>query len=490
MAMIDVQNLTFAYDGTYDTIFEEVSFRIDTDWKLGFTGRNGRGKTTFLRLLLGELDSGGSILSPVSFDYFPFSVPDPQQETLELLHGIAPSAEDWEIFRELSLLHVDADVLYRPFHTLSNGEQTKVLLSALFLKEENFLLIDEPTNHLDLEGRETVAGYLKRKKGFILVSHDRAFLDACIDHVLSINRKDIVIRKGNFSSWLQEKERQDQLEIQQNRQLKQEIGRLAESAKRTDSWSRQVEKTKKGSFDSGYIGHKAAKMMKHSQVTLARKEKAIEEKSKLMKNLELDEVLRLHPLSYHGKRLAEARDLSIGWNGQSLFSPLSFSILQGQRISLQGPNGSGKSSLFKLFLGESIPHTGSLTLSSGLRISYTPQDPSFLSGPLSEFEAQRQLDIPLFRSILRKMDFSRLQFEKPMETYSAGQKKKVLLAASLSTPAHLYLWDEPLNYVDVLSRIQIENLLMECPVSLLFVEHDRTFSEKVATDIIRLQKYA
>jgi len=98
-------------------------------------------------------------------------------------------------------------VLERPFSTLSFGERTKVMLAALFLKKNNFLLIDEPTNHLDMEGRAALADYLRTKKGFILVSHDRAFLDQCIDHVLSINRADIEVMKGNYTTWRENKDR-------------------------------------------------------------------------------------------------------------------------------------------------------------------------------------------------------------------------------------------------------------------------------------------
>ena len=110
------------------------------------------------------------------------------QFTNEIFFEIAPAAEEWELMRELSYLDIEADVLYRPFETLSNGEQTKVLLAALFCNEGHFLLIDEPTNHLDVKAREIVAAYLKKKKGFILVFHDRRFLDGCVDHILSLKR--------------------------------------------------------------------------------------------------------------------------------------------------------------------------------------------------------------------------------------------------------------------------------------------------------------
>lgn len=193
MSRISVNHLTFYYDGSYDNIFEDVSFQIDTDWKLGFIARNGRGKTTFLNLLLGKYEYNGSIATDVEFDYFPFAVPDKSKNTLEVIEEIFPEYEFWKVCRELTLLQVDTDVFYRPFDTLSNGEQTKVMLSVLFARENNFLLIDEPTNHLDMEAREAVGSYLNGKKGFILVSHDRTFLDRCIDHVLTINRADIEV---------------------------------------------------------------------------------------------------------------------------------------------------------------------------------------------------------------------------------------------------------------------------------------------------------
>lgn len=167
MSLINVSNLTFAYEGSYDNIFENISFQIDTDWKLGFTGRNGRGKTTFLNLLLGKYEYNGRISANISFEYFPFDIIDQETDTINVIDHICPDCLSWELMRELSLLQVAEDVLHRPFATLSNGEQTKVLLAALFLKENSFLLIDEPTNHLDMQARKIVSNYLGSKRGFI-----------------------------------------------------------------------------------------------------------------------------------------------------------------------------------------------------------------------------------------------------------------------------------------------------------------------------------
>lgn len=278
MSLIQVSHLTFCYEGSYDPVFENVSFELDTDWKLGFIGRNGQGKTTFLRLLLGCYEYEGSISSSVAFDYFPFEVPDPKEMTIEIAQRRSPDLELWKFKRELGLLKLSEDALYRPFYTLSNGEQTKVLLALLFLQEDNFLLLDEPTNHLDQKAKEEIVRYLKGKKGFILVSHDRVLLDQCVDHVLSINRANIAVQKGNFSSWQHNKEMQDRYEREQDARLKKEIKRMDTAARRTANWSDQVEKSKKGAADKGYVGHKAAKMMQRAKNVERRQQQAIEEK--------------------------------------------------------------------------------------------------------------------------------------------------------------------------------------------------------------------
>ena len=239
-----MEDLTFSYPSSPDFVFEYVSFQIDTDWKLGFVGRNGRGKTTFLNLLLGKYEYRGTIQSSVEFDYFPYPVPHGERLAAEVLEEICPQAQEWELLRELSYLEMDGDALWRPFHSRSNGEQTKLLLAALFLNEGHFLLIDEPTNHLDLAAREAVSAYLKRKRGYILVSHDRCFLDGCVDHILSINRTNIEVQSGNFSAWLSNFEQQQQSELAQNQRLQKDIKRLQQSSRRTSAWSDQVEALK------------------------------------------------------------------------------------------------------------------------------------------------------------------------------------------------------------------------------------------------------
>lgn len=486
MSMIKVENLSFSYPSSYENIFENVNFQIDTDWKLGFVGRNGRGKTTFLNLLLNKYEYSGKIISSAEFDYFPYIVEDKAELTENILQKICPVAEEWEIMRELSYLEVDADVLWRPFETLSNGEQTKVLLAALFLNEEHFLLIDEPTNHLDVKAREIVSKYLKKKRGFILVSHDRRFLDGCVDHILSLNKANIEVQNGNFSSWMENFERQQNSELAQSERLQKDIKRLKQSARRSAVWSDRVEATKAGAYDKGYVGHKAAKMMKRAKTIEARQQSSIEQKSVLLKNFETAENLKISPLSYHANTLVSFSDVAVYYNGNRVCESVSFSVQQGDRIVLDGKNGSGKSSLLKLLNGEDIEHSGTVTIGSGLVISYVPQDTSHLNGALSDFAYENRIDESLFKAILQKMNFNKTQFDKSIKDFSDGQKKKVLIAKSLCEHAHLYVWDEPLNFIDIYSRMQIENLIKEFAPTMIFVEHDSAFRDMISTKQVKL----
>lgn len=492
MSLIKVEGLTFGYEGSYDKIFDGASFQLDTGWKLGLTGRNGRGKTTFLRLLMGQYGYSGKIITEknLTFQYFPYDVKNPELTVTEAIEEVmAGDYEEWRMLLEMNRLGVKAAVLRQPFKTLSSGERTKLLLAALFIKENPFLLIDEPTNHLDRGGREQVAEYLNSKKGFILVSHDRDFLDGCIDHVLSINRANIEVCQGNFSSWMENKRLEDEYEIEQNLKLKKEIKRLTETAREKAKWSDKIEATKIGNHvaDRGRIGHLAAKMMKRSKAIEGRQERAIEEKSRLMKNLELVGDLKLQPLTHHAKSLAELENVSLFYGQRCVVEGLSFSLEPGERIALVGVNGSGKSSIVKLLCGQEISHTGKLRVASGLIISYVSQETDHLFGTLEDYADSFNIDKALFMTILRKLDFPRVQFDKNMEDYSGGQKKKVLIARSLCEKAHLYIWDEPLNFIDVISRMQIESLLKTFRPTMVFIEHDRAFCTSIATRTVNLK---
>ncbi len=524
MAQLNVSDLTFAYEGSFDNIFEKVSFSIDTDWKLGFIGRNGKGKTTFLRILLGGLEYEGSISTSTVFDYFPYELgdDDPEKCASELFDKWKADVENWRVLVELSELNIDPEVLYRPIKTLSFGERTKVMLAVLFAGDNEFLLIDEPTNHLDAQSRESVKAYLKKKKGFILVSHDRDLLDAVIDHVLVLNRESIEVQTGNFSSWWENKEKADAFAKAENEKHLKEIGKLKEAADRASRWAEKNENTKIG-FDPvkepernistrAYIGAKTKKMQSRVKSFENRIDREIEEKEGLLNDIENVKDLKVMPLEYYKERLIECRDFSLKYQGTdaNVLSGLTFECKQGERAFLRGENGCGKSSLIKAILMKAsgyntdrdefrlkefgmkasdvdkIETQGTLNVGANLKISYINQDTSHLKGNLKDYSKYRGLDYTLLLALLNQLDFNKVQYSKNMEDFSEGQKKKVLIASSLLTQAHLYIWDEPLNYIDVFSRMQIEKLIETYAPTMLIVEHDVRFTEKISTKIIDL----
>lgn len=387
------------------------------------------------------------------------------------------------------------DVLYRPFFTLSGGEQTKLLLGALFCQEEGFLLIDEPTNHLDGQGRETVARYLKGKSGFVLVSHDRDFLDGCVDHILALNPTGPELQAGNFSSWWENKQRRDQFELEQNQTLKKEIKKLNQSARRTREWADRAEGAKIG-FDPRTTeksigrrpaqGAKAKKRMARAKDTLEKTQRKIRQKEALLQDLETAAPLKLTPLPWRGGRLMLLHQVQLFYGKEPVCRPLDLELCPGDRVAVVGANGSGKSTLLKLLQGQNIQREGLFRCSPELKVSYLPQDCSGLSGFPEDLAEQWGIDKTKFFTLLKKLDLTPDTWQRPMEGYSLGQKKKVMLAASLCENAHLYLWDEPLNYIDLWSRMQIEQLILESCPTIVFVEHDRAFCRKLATKTLRL----
>lgn len=493
---ISIRNLGFTYDGSPEPVFTDASAELDSSWRLGLVGRNGRGKTTLLSLMAGKYPYQGTIVLPLTPVYYPYPVADPTLPALSIMEAAGGGAPVWRLLKEAELLALSREAISRPFHTLSKGEQTKALLCALFARQDAYPLIDEPTNHLDIHGRELVAAYLSRKDGFLLVSHDRAFLNACVDHVLALNKTGFQVVRGSYDVWQEQFDRQNDFERKRNDSLRKDAARLADSARKAVQWSQRGEKGKfhvlesqTAAPDRGYIGARSAAMMKRAQNTVKRRERALAETESLLQNIEYTGELRLRTLEHPKAELLSVKDGFVVYGDRTICGPLHFSIRQGDRVALSGGNGSGKSSVLRTLCGQSNALRGTIRLASGLVISRVPQETDGLTGSLRDLIRREELDETLFKAILRNMDFSREQFDRDLSAYSQGQKKKVLLAAGLCRPAHLYLWDEPLNYIDVFSRRQVEELILDFQPTLLLVEHDRRFLDRVCNrEEIKLQK--
>lgn len=245
MSSIKISNLSFRYEDSSDNIFNNLNLDLDNSWHLGLVGRNGRGKTTFLKLLNRKLLGRGKIQTKLNFSYYPISINDPKDITLYELQNEV-QFEQWELERELNLLGADPNLIWQPFNSLSGGEQTKILLALSFTDQNLFPLIDEPTNHLDEASRKEVSDYLRvHHQGYIVVSHDRDFLNQVTDHILAIENTEIHLYQGNFATYEEVKAERDEFNREKNQKLAGEIGNLHRQKEQFYHWAQKIEAKKK-----------------------------------------------------------------------------------------------------------------------------------------------------------------------------------------------------------------------------------------------------
>lgn len=527
MSTINFNSMTFYYRDSAEKVFDNLNLNIDTNWNLGLVGKNGRGKTTLMNLINRKLiPVKGEIHSDVKTFYFPF-IPDSNETiTFNLIKESIAPFNFWErkmeelskksdnesikefgeilekyqsaggynidsmIEKEFSEMKMSNDLLYREFITLSGGEQTRALIISLFLKTDSFPLIDEPTDHLDMNGRMILGEYLSGKSGFILVSHDRNFLDICVDHILSINKSDVRINKGNYSQWKYNMEIEEEFELRKNENLKREIKSLEAAAKKRRMWSNAKEKEIIGATtikpDKGYLSHKSAKLMKRALHIESRIEGKLEEKKSLLKNLEDKRKLKIESKSKTKEKLLSISNATLKFDNKIVFEDISFDVLRGERIALLGNNGSGKTSLLKGILKELNLTSGSIYLPNYISVSYSRQNPLWDKGLLRDHLKNENIDETKFRKIMGVMGAWGEIFERPLETFSRGELKKVELCRSFIEPGNLLIWDEPMNYLDIMSREQIEEVILEYEPTMLFTEHDMKFVENIATSVVSL----
>lgn len=498
MSNIKIENLSFRYEDASDNIFNNLNLDLDSLWKLGLVGRNGRGKTTFLNLLRDKLQGLGQIQTKLNFSYFPVEINNLENITLHELQDQV-SFEQWELERELNLMNADPNLLWQPFNTLSGGEQTKVLLALSFTDKDSFPLIDEPTNHLDEDSRRQIAEYLKKHdRGYIVVSHDRDFLNQVTDHILAIENTEIHLYQGNYASYEDTKNKRDEFNREKNTKLKGEISSLNEKSVRFNNWSDSLEAKKYAGHKTQYIinrrsrinkaalGHASEKMMRKAINVDHRIDRRIQEKKVLMTNIEdvPDLTMNFQP-SYHHV-LLETQHLSLKFQEKRLFQDLNLVIQNHGIVTLEGKNGSGKSTFLKMLLGKNFDYSGKFKFANGLSISYLPQDFTKYTGTLKDFAEEQKISYEKLLNNLKKMGFTRKSFSTKIEEMSMGQKKRVTLAKSLVEPASLYLWDEPANYLDVFNQDQLIKVLRNINPAMLLIEHDQYFIEKVADKRVKI----
>lgn len=525
MSKITINKMGYYYDDFYHPVYEDINLVIKTDWKLGLIGRNGRGKTTLLRLLKGEIEpTSGNINVPVEVEYFPYKndcgytlTRDIIKENVGKLKSMEDTMEEIinqndearfdeysnlqeqyleldgyemesKILKEMDDMQLDKALLDREFSTLSGGEKTRVMLLTLFLRKKSFVLLDEPTNHLDEAGKEAVTAYLQKKKGFIVVSHDRAFLDRVIDHVLSINKKDITVEKGNYTSWKQNKDKKEEFELRTRERLEEEIAQLERSAKCSRTWANI------GNMQSyQHAGHGRANgvetYMKQAKRSENRMQDNIEQKKQLLQNYEEVKPLVMEQKDdIEEKNLIRIKELSFRYaeDAKQIIKGFNFEVNAGERIWVKGPNGAGKSTLLKI-LSKALPHEA-IDYAEGLKMAMVAQEPAWKTGYIQEgFE--NTAGNMIYEKFLELCDYFELPenfLERPLETYSSGELKKINVARALAEENHIILFDEPLNYMDTYFSEQLEKAILEYQPTMIFVEHDSYFGKAIATKTIQL----
>ncbi len=525
MSTISFNNISFQHTSSPELLFDRISFHLHAEWKTAVVGRNGRGKSTLLQLISGELKpNSGTIESTVRTVLFNEQVTDTDRKTFDVIkQWIAPYAE-WEhamekmltlgdersllryhelfdrftqhrgytidglIRKECGEIGLTERMLDQSFSTLSGGEQTRAIIAALFLKQDAFPLLDEPTNHLDMEGRELLAEYLSGKNGFIVVSHDRYFLDKCCDHVLAVNKNDIRIFQGNYSSWREQLEMEEASETARKENLEKEIASLERAASQRRAWSFVTEKEKHKAADSGFVSHKAAKVMKRALSIERRMNAHIESKRSLLKNRETVRPLTIHSIDRSSEILLSMEDAGMRIGEAVLFDRFSLTLRKGERVAVIGPNGCGKSTLLRVIRKELPLHRGRFRLAAASP-AHSYQIPLWNSGRLRDILRAEGIDETRFRIVMGTFSVSGEIFDRPLETFSFGERKKVDLCRSILMPNDLLVWDEPVNYIDIESKEQIEAVILREQPTMLFVEHDRAFVESIATRIIDLSEY-
>jgi len=518
-----ISSVTVSYPASGTTIFRDLSLTIDTAWKTGVIGKNGSGKTTLFKLIAGcLLPMKGEVVFKGEGFYFPYRPRNPSEKTLDVVkESIAPFSAweremetllaagdeesiarygeiladyermdgyriDEQLEREFVRMGLEPALLERRFDSLSGGEQTRALICALFLKRGAFPLIDEPTNHLDMAGREVLGEYLAGKSGFIIASHDRYFLDLCVDHILSVAEGQVTIRKGNYSQWEKNEELKELFERRQQERLRQEIAELKRAARKRRVWGERKERQKVGGVDKGFIGHRAAKLMRQALSIEQRINEKIEEKKGLLKNTEKERRLKMLAESRLPETLLSVSNVSIRLGDRAVVEDFSLSVSRGERVALLGPNGSGKTTLLRAIAGEVEIAHGEIHLPKHLSVAWAYQEPLWKSGHLRDLLLEEGLDETEFRTVMALLGVKGEIFERRLETFSEGELKKVDLCRSFTGGAALFIWDEPLNYLDIVTREQIERLILEATPTILFVEHDRYFIDRIATRLIRL----
>ena len=511
MIDISVRDLTKAFE-VNKNILDGLTFQVQHGERVGILGRNGTGKTTLFRLMVGELteDKGeidiarGKRLGLVSqIPHYPdgYTVEDVLATAEERLNAMQSRMrrleEQMSVSDDRALLSEYDELLSRfetlggydaevrrskvangldippamreqLFDSLSGGEKTRVNLARLILEDTDILLLDEPTNHLDMHATEWLEDYLLHFKGTVLaISHDRWFLDKIAQRIIEIVDGRAEFYNGNYTFYAEEKQRRYEELRKQYEKNQKEIAHLQKAADDLHLWA----------FMGADKLHKRAFSMEKRIARLQTAEKPREDK-KLS--------VRFRQKEFFGDEVLVLEDVAKSYGEKKLFSGIDELIEPGERIALIGDNGTGKSTLLRCIAGEETPDRGWLHLGPAVKSAYLPQlvrfdDPSRNMVDTMLWEAK--CDPQSARNRLAAFGFRGEDVFKTVSVLSGGEKSRLRLCILMRDDINFLMLDEPTNHLDLLSREWMEDALTDYAEALLFVSHDRWFIEKFATRI-------
>ena len=497
-----------------ETVLNGVTFQIHEGERVGILGKNGSGKTTLFRILTGEYfaDEGEIMVAPgkrmgliSQIPVYPdhFTVEDVLDTAFERIHAIeaelktltdrmAAGESGEELLRRYDRLSsgfeqaggydlevrvnkvcnglgISADMRRRLFRELSGGEKTRINLARLILEDTDILLLDEPTNHLDLHAVEWLEDYVSRFKGTVLIiSHDRYFLDQCVDRIIALNEGKAEFYSGNYSFYVVEKERRYQERLKQYEKEQAEISRLSETAR---------------------------KMHELNTELLHKRAFSIEKRIARLRTTDRPETERglkasFRSREFHGDMLFAVEGVSKSFGERTLFSGLELEVLGGERIALLGDNGTGKSTLLKILLKEERPDQGGVRFGPTVKVGYLPQIVRFEHPERSLVDTliyEKDCSAQEARDQLAAFRFRGEDVFKPVSALSGGELSRLKLCMLMMDSINLLVLDEPTNHLDVHSREWIEEAVACFDGALLFVSHDRYFISRFADRIWTLE---
>jgi sulfate-transporting ATPase len=491
-------------------IIKDISLSFFAGAKIGLLGLNGAGKSTVLRLMAGvdeeyegeiqrqsgirigylpqepRLDAAKTVRQEVESAQGEVAAAQARLEAVYAAYG-EPGADMEKLAEEQArleavianagadtgtALEIAADALRLPpwdarVEHLSGGEKRRVALCKLLLEKPDMLLLDEPTNHLDAESVEWLEQFLGRFPGTVVaVTHDRYFLDNVAEWILELDRGHGIPWKGNYSSWLEQKEARLELEA------KQESARI-KAMKQELEWVRQNAKARQAK----------------SKARLAR----FEEMSgiEVQKRNETQEIF-IPVAERLGQKVIEFRNVSKGFGDRLLVDDLSFIIPPGGIVGIIGPNGAGKSTLFKMITGKEKPDAGAVEIGPSVKLAFVDQSRENLSGDKTVFEeisggddviTVGKFEMPS-RAYIGRFNFKGADQQKLVGALSGGERGRLHLAKTLMTGANVLLLDEPSNDLDVETLRALEEALLEFAGCVLVISHDRWFLDRIATHIL------